>query len=65
MNMNSSNMRSTNRTPGAIAASRSLILDDELPVEIKQFLDRAKGRHPTVTTQSGSIYVGEMMGQKQ
>lgn len=46
-------------------AARSQLMIEDLPSEIVQFLDKAKGRHPTVTTQSGSIYVGEMMGQKQ
>lgn len=46
-------------------ANRTQLIVDDLHPEVKLFLDKALGRYPTVTTQTGSIYVGELVGQKQ
>ena len=45
--------------------SRLLIKLSELPQEIRDFLEASKNRYPTIATQNGSVYVGEMVNGQQ
>ena len=49
----------------AKAKSHPAIKLDNLPVEVIEYLEASKKRYPTVSTQNGSSYVGEMAFSRQ
>ena len=41
------------------------LLKDQLPTEVRDFLEEAQKKYPRVTMQNGAVYTGEMLNQKQ
>lgn len=40
------------------------LLENDLPVDVKKFIDDSKGRYPTLSLQNGAVYVGVIINQK-
>ena len=49
-----------NKTKNEAPKSHQLVVEG-LPSEVKLFLDQALGKFPIMTTQTGSVYVGELV----